>query len=140
MSESVSRIAGTVLPKSVASKVERSPRRYSRIPLSVLWDQSLSYQSRIVYGTSACSAHQGNTASVGLRRIGEILGMSRSTTQRRIVELEAAGHIKLAPKVNGRRASYELTSPVFAQKQGKVNEVRIEKTGTRRYVAMEKIA
>ena len=71
----------------------------------------------------ALDVFEGRAASVGMRHLGKLLGKSAQTVQRRIGELVKAGHLEVAPVDLGRRATYVLTSPVFAQKQGKANVV-----------------
>ena len=65
----------------------------------------------------ALKTFQGNIASIGVRQLGEILGICRMSVQRAIKELLETGDLKARETGNGQRAWYELTSPVFAQKQ-----------------------
>lgn len=98
---------------SVSSKV----KRYGRIPMELLLDRAVNSGAVRVYGLLASSVFQGNVATVGMRRIGKLIGKSPATVMRRLRELEAAGHIKTSPQRSGQRGFYELTSPVFSQKQ-----------------------
>lgn len=79
----------------------------------------------------ALDVFEGRTASVGTRQLGKLLGKSAQTVLRRIGELVKADHLKIAPIQTGRRATYELTSPIFAQKQGKANVVVSSPRGRR---------
>lgn len=75
-----------------------------------------------------------------MRQLGKAIGKSAATVKRRIDELVAAGHMRANTGTNGQRAYYELTSPVFGQKQGKQTEIVVGDSGVPRYVSMEKIA
>lgn len=106
----------TVSAQSVRSRAGRSPTWYGRIPVSVLLDDAMSDRAKVAYGILSLKTFQGNIASIGVRELGKMLGICKSTTKVAVDELIAAGHIK-AHHENGKRAVYELTSPVFAQKQ-----------------------
>ena len=109
---------------------------YARLPREVLIDSAVSSDAKIVYAVLAMSTFQGSVAYVGQRFIGELLGMSQSTVSRRLKELERAGHVVHAPDSRGKRAHWELTSPVFGQKQGRVTEVVTAPSGGRRYASV----
>lgn len=118
---------------SVSSKV----KRYGRIPMEILVDLSLNSEAVRVYGMLASSVFQGNVATVGMRRIGKLIGKSPATVMRRLRELEAAGHIKVPPQRLGQRGFYELLSPVFAQKQrAGIEEVVSSPSGGRRLASV----
>lgn len=85
----------------------------------------------------ALDVFEGRTASVGMRQLGKLLGKSAQTVQRRIGELVKADHVKIAPMEFGKRATYVLTSPVFAQKQGKVNVVVSSPRGGKRLASVD---
>lgn len=106
----------TVQSESVSPSVKRL-MRYGRVPLTVLNDPTISSDAVRVYGILATTTRQGNVSNLGLRFIGEGLGVSAATVMRRIRELVAAGHVTQVPGENGKRAFYVLTSPVFGQKQ-----------------------
>lgn len=84
----------------------------------------------------ALDVFEGRTASVGMRQLGKLLGKSAQTVQRRIGELVKTGHLEVAPKDLGKRATYALTSPVFAQKQGKANVVVSSPSGGKRLASV----
>jgi len=85
----------------------------------------------------ALDVYEGRIASVGMRRIGTLIGKSAQTVLRRIGELVKTEHLRIAPKVAGRRAVYELASPVFAQKQGKVNVIVSSPRGGKRLASVK---
>lgn len=103
----------TVSDKSVSRKL----KRYGRIPMNLLLDKSVSSEAVRIYGILAASVFQGNVATIGMRRIGALIGKSPATVMRRLRELTEATHIKPGQRKNGQRAFYVLTSPVFGQKQ-----------------------
>lgn len=115
----------------------RKPR-YSRIPDAVLLDTELSASARCVFAYLARSVFQGATVIVGQRKIAKHLGFARSTVVAAIAELVSQKHIK-AKGDGQRRRLYILLSPVFSQKQGKVNEVVSGPNGYRR-VSVERKA
>jgi hypothetical protein len=89
-----------------------------------------------VYAVLALSVYQGRTSRVGMRQIGKIIGKCAATVKKRIDELVAAGHVRANMGRSGQRAFYELTSPVFGQKHGKVTEVGVGPSGGRRLVSI----
>lgn len=107
----------TVSAKSVSAKVKRSPLWHGRMPAAILLDPALSSDAVKLYGILALKTFQGNISSIGLRQLGKLAGMSPATAMRRLRELISTGHLKISKAGNGQRAWYELTSPVFAQKQ-----------------------
>ncbi|MGL5936987.1 MAG: hypothetical protein ACRCZI_15355 [Cetobacterium sp.] len=115
---------------------------YARLPREVLLDSAVSSDAKVVYGVMAMSTHQGSVTYMGQRRIGELLGMSQATVSRRLCELEIAGHVKQKDAGRGWRSFWELVSPVFGQKQGRVTEVVSAPSGGRRFasVAVEDVA
>ena len=135
-------MSGPLSEKSVTAKVGRSPRWHGRIPASVLLDTSISSDAVRVYGFLSLDVYQSNLARVGLRVMGRVLGLSRTTVNRRVTELISAGHIRKAPAKSGQRGCYELQSPVFGQKQGKVTELVSAPSGGIRFasIAKEEIA
>jgi len=107
----------TVSAKSVTSKMGRSPLWHSRVPASVLLDLRISDRAVRVYSVLALKTYQGNIASIGCRQLSDLIGVGRMSAHRAVKELIAAGYVKAGGSGNGQRAWYELTSPVFAQKQ-----------------------
>jgi len=103
----------TVQTESVSYGV----KRYGRIPTTVLMDSELSSDAARVFGMLMADTFEGNVATMGMRKIAQLLSVSPATIMRRIHELEARGHIKKAKCENGKRAFYMATSPVFGQKQ-----------------------
>jgi DNA-binding MarR family transcriptional regulator len=110
---------------------------YARIPREVLIDATVSSDAKITYAVLALSTFHGAVAYVGQRLIGEILGVSQPTVSRRLAELEMAGHIRQAPATRGKRAHWELLSPVFGQKQGRATVVVSSPKGGRRYASVD---
>ena len=111
---------------------KHSPLKYARIPLEVLLDKKLSVGALRVYGVFASSVYQGRVASMGMRQIGEASGSCAATARKRIAELLRAGYVAIHDAQRGKRTWYSLTSPVFGQKQGQVEEVYISPDGSRR--------
>lgn len=131
----------TVSTKSVSSKVKRSDGWWGRVPASVLLDLTINSDAVRVYALLTLSVYEGSVARVGMRQMGKIMGKSAATIGRRIGELVAAGHLTIdAKRKNGQRGYYRLTSPVFGQKQGKVDVVRSAPRGKRLVSVEEKIA
>ena len=122
---------------SVNQKRFSKVNHYARIPREVLIDAVISSDAKIVYAVLAMSTFQGAVAYVGQRLIGKILGTSQATVSRRLSELEKAGHIKQTPDGRGKRAHWELLSPVFGQKQGKYTEVVSSPSGGRRFASVD---
>ncbi|OFX13215.1 MAG: hypothetical protein A2Z18_11145 [Armatimonadetes bacterium RBG_16_58_9] len=130
---------GTVSAKSVTLRMGRCPKWYGRVPASISLDMALSDRAVRVYSILALKTYQGNIATFGSRQLGELIGVSRMSALRAIKELVAVGHLKASTK-NGSRAFYELTSPVFAQKQGRKTEIAVGPSGGRRLVSIEGVA
>ena len=129
----------TVFRKSVSSYVKRSDRWYARIPASVLLDKSLKPDAVRIYGLLALSVYQGSVTRVGIRQLGRVIGRSPATVSRRLSELVANGHVKTLKLKNGQRAWYELTSPVFGQKQGHETVVVRGQSGAPRFASIAKV-
>lgn len=110
---------------------------YARIPREVLIDAGISSDAKVAYAVLAMSTFQGSVAYVGQRLVAKILGVSQPSVSRRFAELERAGHIKQAPAARGKRAHWELLSPVFGQKQGKYTEVVSAPSGGRRFASVD---
>lgn len=116
----MARPAGHDRPAKRASHVEK----YARIPRSVLFAAGvLTAEQRCVYGALADQVWQGRTAALGERLMAKKLGFSRSTVQEALRVLQTKGFIQRSEKRINRRWCYELVSPVFGQKQGRVDEV-----------------
>lgn len=130
----------TVSSKSVSSKVKRSGKSsapwFARVPATVALDLALSSDAVRVYTLISLDVYEGRVARVGMRQMGKILGVSAATVMRRVRELLDAGHLRMRTE-SGRRAFYEVTSPVFGQKQGKRTVVVSSPRGDRRYVSVD---
>lgn len=113
--------------------------RYVRLPYAVGADQRLSASDVRVYFALASAVWQGRTCTLGNERISAITGVSARQVRSSIRSLITAGHVQMAERKRGQRAIYALTSPVFGQKQGKVNVVRSTPRG-KRLVSVEKTA
>jgi hypothetical protein len=110
---------------------------YARIPRDVLIDREIGSDAKLVYAVLAMSVFQGSVAWVGQRYIGETLGLSQATVCRRLKELEGAGHIRRKTGGVGKRALWELMSPVFSQKQGQERVIVSAPSGARRMVSVD---
>lgn len=87
---------------------------FARVPVGILLDRQLSDRAVRVYGTIARTAFSGPRVEVGIRGIGLSLGIGKTSIARAIQQLVAAGHLRRVETVKGRRAVYELTSPIFS--------------------------
>ena len=113
-------------------------QRYARIPDSVLFDPSLTPSAIRVYAFLSRAVWQGSTARIGMRLMASKLRTSRSVVAEAISRLAVAGHITIT--ASGReRPLYTLTSPVFAQKQGKEDSMVVDKvSGVGRLASVKK--
>ena len=102
--------------KSVRFEKDQKREHHNRTPDSVLHDKRLSASSRCVYAELAGAVHQGNTATIGQRRIASRLGFSKTTVNLSIRELAAHGHITVVA-VGKQRHLYILNSNIFGEKQ-----------------------
>ncbi len=131
----------TVSGKSVSSRVKRSDVRsalwWARVPASVALDPAISSDAVRVYTLISLDVYEGRVARVGMRQMGKILDVSAATIMRRVKELLAAGHIRMRTEA-GRRAFYEVTSPVFGQKQGRETVVVSSPRGGRRFASIDR--
>jgi hypothetical protein len=118
----------------------KDPRkRYGKCPASVLTDTKLSDRAARLYGIIAMHAFEGATATIGVRRLSQILpSTSKSEISRRISELRERGHIDIQKGANGQRSIYVLLSPVFGQRQEKSTIVRSGPSGLPRMVSVAK--
>jgi DNA-binding MarR family transcriptional regulator len=90
---------------------------YSRLPIEVLCDKRLRSLEVRVFAVLAARVWQGAVATIGKRLIARLACCSESSVLRALGNLEAAGHIRRFPFQPGKRAFYELLSPVFGKKQ-----------------------
>lgn len=102
----------TVYETSIAEKVHRSPRWFSKTPASVSLDHRLSGEAVQVYDVMGLKTKNG-VCTVGVRYLGRILGKDSSTVSRQIRELVEAGHLEAVERGSGQRASYRFTSPAY---------------------------
>lgn len=110
----------TETPKSVSSSVRQHPRKFVRIPLTVMYDESITSDDRDLFGHLSAKTYKNNaircnTVMFTLRDLAEILRVGAQTVSRRLGRLEAAGHIKKLSK-NREKSVYRLISPVFDYK------------------------
>lgn len=113
--------------------------KYSRVPWEVGTDLRLSARDIRVYFVLAASVWQGNVAKVGRRWISKEIGLSPRLVIAAIKKLIECGHVKTQDRKHGQRGIYELTSSVFAQKQGRIDEVATNpESGAKRLVAMRR--
>jgi DNA-binding Lrp family transcriptional regulator len=111
------------------------------VPNEVAVDRRLNVEHLRVYTVMASAVYQGSVARIGQRLIGRLVGLSAMTVGRRIQELVVFGHARASHCKNGERGWYELTSPVFGQKQGVATEIRSTPRGRRMVsIAAEDVA
>lgn len=67
---------------------------WNKSPDSVLFDGRISFAARCVYATLAGSCHGAATATIGQRRIAELLKAHKETILLALRELEKVGHIE----------------------------------------------
>ena len=116
--------------------VEKVPR-FSRVEWSVTTDPKLSAHAVRVYNILAGQVFEGRTTAIGIRRIGKLGAMGKNTAQGAVLELIERGHVSVKAMGSGKRSLYILNSPLFGQKQGKVNVVASHpKTGRKRMVSV----
>lgn len=111
--------------------------RFSRVPAEVWTDAGVNGSDVKVYCAMASTVWQGNICRMSLAEIAELCGTTRQVVLRAIKNLAALGHVRI-PSSNKERKSgwYELTSPVFGQKQGK-EDVIVSSPRGQRYVSMD---
>jgi hypothetical protein len=109
---------------------------YSRIPASVLFDKRLSVYDKLTFCALSFQCFQGAVSVIGSRMVATSIGISRNKVKKSLQALAEQGHIKKSGQRIRGRNSYELTSPVFGQKQGKQN-VMISGPRGRRLVSVE---
>lgn len=127
----------TVSSQSVSSKLKRSPRWHGRTPAAILLDPRLDSLAVRIFGVMSLHVWQGNIAYIGMRLLAQLVGASPATVSRRIQALKDCGYITSKP-VNGKRSFYELTSPVFGEKQRDGEKVIVSSPrGHRRMVSVE---
>lgn len=107
-------------------------KRYGRTPEEVLLDNDLSDSAARLYGLMAMHIFEGNIVQVGIRRLAELRNKGKSTIDRQIKELQAAGYLVRCPSTRGKRAGYMLASEIFGQKQGRETVIRSSPDGTRK--------
>lgn len=113
--------------------------RYVRIPYEVGTDPRLTASDVRVYFALASAVWQGNTCTLGNEWIAAMTHICARQVRKSIKKLCEVKYLQMAPRRRGQRAVYILASPVFGQKQGKVNVVRSSPRG-KRLVSVEKIA
>jgi hypothetical protein len=89
---------------------------FAMIPLEVGSDPRLTAHDVRVYFALAGS-RKGAEAAVGMRRIAKICRIGYRKIGKHLRRLEQFGHIEITVGVNGERARYRLTSPLFGEKQ-----------------------
>ncbi len=103
----------TLLANSVSTKMKRSPRWFGKLPAAVVLDKRLSSDAVRVYAVLTLKTMKGTVATLGMRHLGSLIGLSPATVMRRLKELVAAGHLTHLPVGKGKRGRYEFTSPCF---------------------------
>lgn len=98
---------------------KENPRRYAKVPMTVLTDTRVSFRARVVYSFLAGCAFNGPRVMVGQRFVAESLGTSPMSINRALKELAEAGHLEAIRSETGRRNGYDLKSPVFSSKRAR---------------------
>lgn len=103
------------VPHTSVSPVPHTSERegFARIPDSVWADDGLKRSDVHVYRVLARVCWEGNTVSLGLRRIAETARMSVRTARECMERLVERGHVKLKDSDRGMRSVYVLTSTRF---------------------------
>jgi DNA-binding transcriptional MocR family regulator len=122
---------------SESSRRLTSGEKYGRTPDSVLSDERLSDFAKVTFAAISRGVWQGNVASVGTRRLAELLKTTQSRVARAVKELVARGCVENRRVKRGQRATYVITSPVFGQKQGRATVVVSSPKGGRRYASVD---
>ena len=114
---------------------------YTRLPLSVVCDQRLRPADKIVYSAMAFYVWQGRVCCETYADLADMCGLTKATVIEAVKSLCELGHAKKTGDERS-RVSFELTSPVFGQKQGKKTEIIRGASGIPRYasVAVEEVA
>ena len=92
----------------------RSPFWFSRVPADIGLDTGLSDAAARAYMIMALYVGKTSRTSVGMRRLGKLMKRSGPSAANWISELESRGYLKRKQGANGRRNTYEFTSPVFS--------------------------
>lgn len=126
-----------VMPKHVQKQSRPVPSTwYGRLPVSIMRRVDLSTSAKLVFAAISAHVWQGDTAKVGQRRLASLTGLALSTVNSAIKELVDVKAI--VPMGEGqRRRMYVLLSPVFGQKQGKMDVIVSGPSGVPRYASME---
>ena len=114
---------GTLKVKSVPPIAGHSAKWHRRSPANLLLDNNVSDVAKTLFGILSLKTYQGNVSTLGIRKLAELSGKSKSSVHRAIQELSISGQIQPVARQRGQRGYYVLTSEVFAQKQGKKFEV-----------------
>jgi hypothetical protein len=102
--------------KSVQTRIGQYPAWYGKSPMTVLADNSITYQARVLFGIIAAKTYKTrakcNTVAITARGLGVLLEQSPQTICNWLKELEKRGHIEKLSKSRA-KSVYRLTSPVF---------------------------
>ena len=86
---------------------------YTKIPYSVWDDAELQRSDVHVYRVLVRACWEGNTVSIGMRRIADTARMSVRHARECMARLIAGGHVEVKAGARGMRAVYVLTSNRF---------------------------
>lgn len=100
---------------------------YTRLPLSVILDPSLTSADKVVYAAVAEFAWKGRTCTESCAVIAGMGGVSKRQVLKSLEALSKRGHIKIEDKKERQVSAIELTSPVFGQKQAGVTQPVVAK-------------
>lgn len=86
--------------------------QFARLPVEVLRDNRLSHTDLRVYCEMAY-ASRGASVSIGVRKVGERLGLKKTVVAESITRLCAMGHLRPGGGGRGKRMIYVMESRVF---------------------------
>lgn len=88
--------------------------RFARLPIEVLRDGRLNATDLRVFGELALACW-GTTVSVGVRLLGQHVGVKKTEVARSLRRLIEFGHLRQGPGARGKRMVYVLESMVFGE-------------------------
>jgi biotin operon repressor len=103
-----------------------------RLPRAVLNDEHISNDAKIAY-CALLDCNFDGRSQIGLPRLAERIGVSRSTAWRCIRELELAGHVLNCNPRKGAAASYELLSSLRGDTSPGGRSANPEISGTEKF-------
>ncbi len=118
--------------------MKHSASSFSRIPCDLALDLRVSDSAVRAFAIIAAPLRYTDTAYIGQRLLGELLGISAATAGRRLAELAKYGYVEKAKTdKRGQRAHWVLTSKVFSQHKGKSDKIVSSPSGNRRLATID---